>query len=233
MFDTDNILQEAKQWKVVHKIAGISAIMILAFIPIQIIVFSVWPPTFGAAGWFALFHRNKFAGLVDMDLFLMIDYALTLFIYIALWGALKKTNSVFTTIALLFQLASAITYFSSNGAFEMLYLSNKYAAAATEAEKSMYLASGETIIAIWQGTAFTVSYWLGCIATITIAMVMMRSDIFSKLTAWLGLAAGILMIIPPNFGIAGLVISFISLIPTIGWLILLGRQFLSHRFSAP
>jgi hypothetical protein len=64
-------------------------------------------------------------------------------------------------------------------------------------------------------------------------MVMMRSDIFSKLTAWLGLAAGILMIIPPNFGIAGLVISFISLIPTIGWLILLGRQFLSHRFSAP
>jgi len=226
-------LSVAAGWKSLFKLGAIAAIFIVIIIPIQGIVFAVWPPPKTVTGWFILFQKNKYMGLLDMDLLLIADYMLSLLVYLALSVALWKTNKSSIAIALMLQIVSTATYFASTAAFEMLTLSNKYVVATTNAERSILLASGQSILSVWQGTAFNISYFLGCVATIVISIVMLRSTIFSKLTAYFGLAAGILMIIPPTAGMAGITISFISLLPTIVWLILISRRFfqLCHDIS--
>lgn len=105
-------------------------------------------------------------GLVDMDLLLTVDYVLMLAVFVAFWAALRRFNESFMTLALILQLVSIATYFASATAFQMLSLSNQYATATTDSERSIILAAGHTMLANWQGTAFNVSYILGSAATV-------------------------------------------------------------------
>src|ERR1017187_10473732 len=107
-------------WNVLYRVGGIAAIAITALIPIQGAVFVIWPPPTTVLNWFALFQKNWVVGLLDMDLLLMIDYILTLIVFLSLWVALKSANRSLATIALLLQCVSITIYFASTAAFEML-----------------------------------------------------------------------------------------------------------------
>lgn len=217
-------------WAGLYKVAAIAAIIMVILIPVQGAIFAMWKPPGTVQDWFILFQTNKLMGLLDMDLLLCVDYLLLLVIFLALWAALKKVNLSFATIAFTLQLTAIAIYFASTAAFEMLRLSNLWANTTSYTEKIMYLAAGQAMYATWQGTAFNFSYLLGCIALFTISVVMLYSTAFSKTTAYLGLAAGVLMVVPPTAGLLGMTFSFISLVPTIPWLILLAKKFfkLSH-----
>jgi Domain of unknown function (DUF4386) len=197
------------EWSSLYKIAGIAAILIVIIIPVQGVVFSIWRPPTTVPEWFALFQRNPIVGLLDLDLLLIVDYILTIPIYLALWVALRRANPSLAAIAVIMQIVSVTTYFASMVAFEMLTLSNLYTTAATDNERTIFLAAGQAMMTTWQGTAFNVSYFLGCIAMIAFSVVMLKSTIFSKTTAIFGLVAGILMIVPPTVGLVGLVLSFL------------------------
>lgn len=88
----------------------------------------------------------------------------------------------------------------------------------------MFLAAGQATLTTWTGTAFDVSYVLGGVALLIISVVMLRSTIFNRETAFVGLALGVTMLVPPTVGTIGLVISLISLLPLIIWLILIARR---------
>lgn len=75
-------------------------------------------------------------GLIDMDLLLIADYILMLIVVLSIWTILRRTNESFMAIALVLQIVSLATYFSSTVAFEMLSLSNQYSAATTDAQRS-------------------------------------------------------------------------------------------------
>jgi hypothetical protein len=81
------------------------------------------------------------------------------------------------------------------------------------------------MLAIWQGTAFNVSYIISAIALLIVSVIMVRSSIFSKVTAYMGILASLLMFVPPTAGSIGVFLSLISLIPTAIWLILIARKF--------
>jgi hypothetical protein len=212
-------------WKSLYKVGAVAALTVLVLMSIQIVVFILWPPPNTVIGWFNLFQINKFVGLLDMDLLLIVDYALLGLVFLALWVALKRFNQSFMAIALTFELVGITTYFASTAAFEMLSLSNQYAIATTNAERSVLLAAGQTILVIWVGTAFNVSYILSAIALLIVSVIMVRSPIFSKTTAYMGILASLLMFVPPTAGSIGVFISLISLIPTAIWLILIARKF--------
>ena len=91
------------------------------------------------------------------------------------------------------------------------------------------LAAGQAMLSGWQGTAFDIYYILNGIALILIAYVMLKSDVFTKFTAVIGLVSGVLMMIPSTAGMIGLVFSLLSLIPWYVFSILAARQF--FRFS--
>ncbi|GAB6274515.1 MAG: hypothetical protein STSR0004_13780 [Peptococcaceae bacterium] len=76
----------------------------------------------------------------------------------------------------------------------------------------------------YKGTAFDIYYVLNTIVLFVFSVVMLRSDIFSKTTAYLGILAGVLMVVPSSAGTIGLYFSLASLVPWAIWLILVARR---------
>jgi hypothetical protein len=113
----------------------------------------------------------------------------------------------------------------------MLYLSNQHAAATTEAQRAALLAAGEAMVAVFHGTAFQVSYILGSITGLLIAAAMLRSDVFSRATAYLRIGSSAL-----DFGIyipgIGLFISLFSVLFLLAFNLLVGRRLLQLGSSA-
>ncbi len=216
-------------WNSLYKVGGIAALTIVVFMPFQMAIFIIWPPPSTVTGWFTLFEENAFVGLLDMDLLLIVDYVLLILIFLVLWSALRRTSESFIMLALILQVVSAATYFSSATAFEMLSLSNQYSAAITDDQRNILLAAGHAMLANWQGTAFNVSYVLSALALLTVSLVMIKSrPLFGKAAAFAGIAAGILGLVPSTAGQIGLVFSLISLPPLAIWLLLVAKVLLKH-----
>jgi Domain of unknown function (DUF4386) len=211
-------------WKPLYKVGGATALILLGLIPIQTIIFIAHPPPSTVIGYFTLFQNNRLLGLLNLDLLYMLTIALTGLIYLALYAALRRASPSFMAIALTLGFVGIAVYFASNTAFSMLSLSDQYAAATTEAQRSTFLAAGQAMLAIYQGTAYDVSYVLGGVTGLIIAAVMLRSNIFSKGTAYVGLLMSVMMFVPPTVGTIGLVFSLISLVPLAIWYILIARR---------
>ena len=215
------------RWRMLYRIAGVGALMSAIFIPIQVLVFITWPPPLDgtAVDWFGLFGENRLVGLLDLDLLLIADNVFLVSILLALYVLLRRVNGPLMTIATSFGFLGIVFFVASNPAFEMLTLSERYAAAATQAQRETFLAAGEAMLATWEGTAFQTYYILGSIAGIAIGAVMLRSTIFSKLAGWmaiLGNAVGLGLYIP----MVGVYISVASVLFLEVWYILIARRLL-------
>lgn len=187
MTDDKNLTSDGDQeWKGLYKVGGAAAGLTAVFIPIQIIALIVWPPPFTGTviDWFTLFQKNWLIGLLSLDLLFIVDYALLIPIVLALYVVLRRINKSLMVISSALFLIAIAAYFASNTSLSILSLSNQYAAATTDAQRSMLLAAGQAMLATYQGTAFHVSYILASIAGIIIGAVMLQSNIFSKVTAY-------------------------------------------------
>lgn len=224
--NNNNPSKSTYPWQTLHKVGGVTAVAVLVLIPIQMVVFFIWPPPSSVIGWFMLFQDNALVGLLDMDLLLIVDYLLLIGLFSALWASLRRANESLMAIALILQLVATAAYLASTAAFEMLTLSNQYATATTDAERSLFLAAGQAMLVTWQGTAFDVSYVLSAIAVLIVSAVMVRSHLFSKVTGYVGLSAGVLMLVPPTAGMIGVLFSLLSLVPLAVWLVLIARRLL-------
>jgi hypothetical protein len=218
-------------WKPLYRAAAASALVVLALVAAQMVVFVAWPLPVTVTEWFALFRRNRFVGLIDLDLLMMVDNVAIALVFLALYAALRRTNQSLMAIALVVELMAVTTYFSSNTAFEMLSLSDRHVAATTETQRLAVEAAGQAMIATWQGSAFNVSYVLGAVAILITATVMRRSRIFTRTTANIGLLFGLLSLVPASAGRLGLVLSLASLVPMCIWLILIARRL--FRLGSP
>lgn len=212
-------------WKPLYRAAGVAALLSIAFTLLAIVVFIANPPPTTITAWFALFQRNALLGLINLDLLMLATYVLMGVIYIALYGALHRGHAPAIALAAICGLVSITTYIASNSAFNMLILSGKYVAATTDVQRAELRAAGQAMLAIWQGTAYDVSYVLGGVATLLVAAVMLRSRVFGRVTAYVGLVLGVLTLVPATAGMVGLYLSLISLIPTVVWFVLLGWRF--------
>ncbi|MDL1945090.1 DUF4386 family protein [Chloroflexi bacterium CFX2] len=212
-------------WKPLFKMGGIAALMMAGIIIVQMIVFMSAPPTYdgGASAWFALFQHNKIIGLIDFELLMIVYVFLSLPITLALYILLRRVSPSFTAIYVVLSLIGIISFIVARPAFEMLSLSNGYAAATTDAERAVYLSAGETLLAVFHGTAFQVSYVLGSLGGFIISLVMLKTDVFSKATAYLRIASSVF-----DFGlyipVVGMYISIFSVLFLLVWDILIARR---------
>ncbi len=211
-------------WKPLYRAGMAAALTIVVFIPIQIIVYALRPPPSTVSGWFTLFESNKLLGLLDMDLLLIIDQVLTCLILLALYIALRRASQSLMAIALTSGLMGIAAYLASSTAFNMLSLSDQYAAATTDAQRTVLLGAGQATLATWQGTAFDVGYVLGGVALLIISVVMLQTTLFSKVTAFVGILVSVMMLLPPTAGTIGLFFALGSLLPLEIWLILVARR---------
>jgi len=178
-------------WKGLYKMGGAGALIAGLLTIVDIIVFVIWPQPTSLDGWFALFQNNWLVGLLDLDLLGIFGYVLLFPTILALYLVLRRTSQSWMAIATILTIVGITVYFTSNTAFSLLSLSNQYAAATTEAQRSMFLAAGQALLAIWWQTAFTESYILVSAALLVTSVVMLRSNVFSKKTAYVGILANL------------------------------------------
>lgn len=210
-------------WHLLFVYGGTAALLSALIIPIQIVVFLLWPPPLqgGAAEWFALYEKSPIIGLIDLDLLLVLDNVLLIAILLALYIVLRRTNPSLMLLALGGGMVGIAMYIASNPAVEMLALSRRYALAADASDQAILLAAGEALIAGWQGTAFHAAYWLGSLAGIAIGVVLYQSGVFGKSAAYMGILANVVglgLYVP----VVGVYISVFSVLFLEIWYILVG-----------
>ena len=147
--DTPDADEGARRWSLLYRVGAAAAFASAVLIPIQVVVFMIWPPPLDgtAADWFALLHRNRLAGLVDLDLLLAVDNALLVPLLLALYVVLRKVHESAMTLAVALGLVGVVMYLASNPAIQMARLSDRYAAGTTDAERAATRAAGEAILA--------------------------------------------------------------------------------------
>lgn len=209
------------------KIGLIACVLMLLVMPLQVAIYLIWPPPETVEGFFTLFTDRWLLGLLSLDLLYILSNTLLIPMYLALYAFLRQTSTAWMTLALAFGLIGVAAYYPSNPALEMLTLSSQYAGATVDAQKALYLASGETMLAIYRGTTFSVYYLLNALILLITSLVMFRSRVFSRATARMGLLAAILMTIPSTAGTIGKVFALLSLIPWAAFTFLSARRF--HR----
>ncbi len=213
-------------WKPLYRIGALCALVTVALVVIQAPILILNPIPTTMAGHFAQLHNNKLIGLVDLDLVFLVSEVLSLFVLLGIFAALRRSRPVLTATALGLAIGSLLLYLAVNPTFSLLYLSDQYAAATTGADKAAFLAAGNALWANYQGTAFAMAFILGGVATLIMSVVMLRTGIFNKWTAYLGLLVGATMLVPPLpvLGTVALVVAYASLLPLVAWELLVALR---------
>lgn len=214
--------------KPLYRIAGIASLTVVAIAAIQAPLLILSPQPTTVIGHFEQFQRNKLLGLLDLDLMLMLAEGVSALVLLGLYAALRRFSAAAMAIALGLGLGGIALYFVVNPTLSMLYLSDQYAAATTDAQRSAFLAAGEALLANYNGTAFGLFFVFGGVADLIIAAVMLRSGRFGKATAAAGILTGVLLLVPPlpSLGPIPLALSYIVIVPSVLWNILIARGLL-------
>jgi len=177
-------------WKEIYKMAGIAAIVSEAVILLGIASYFIWPYAPGVKSTesiFLLLKSNPFGGLVSLDLFLFVGNLFSILLYLALFISLEQVNKSYAMVALAVGLIAVILLIPSRPLVEMLNLSGQYANASSAASKAQCLATGDTLLAAFNGTGWFMSTLLGGISLLVSSILMLQSGIFNKATAIVGL----------------------------------------------
>ena len=206
--------------------AGVAALIAGPLTIIDIMVYVIWPQPSTITAWFSLFHENWIVGLLDLDFLGMIIYIIVVPAIIALYLILRRTSLSWATVGAVLTFVGMAAYFASNTGISMLSLSGQYAAATTDAQRAMFLAAGQAVIAIFMGPAFTTSFCIVSSSLLVTAVVMLRSSGFSGKVAYVGVianVAGLAEFLPAPFAFL-IVVSLVNAIGLGIWFILVGRR---------
>lgn len=191
-------------WKRLYRVGGLAALMAGVFfrrnIAAEIGLFTQREPPVAVADWFALLQGNRLLALAYLNVFDLVNYALLSLMFLALYVALVRVARSALLIATALGLAGIGVVLASNTAFSMLSLSDQYATATTEAQRTTLLAAGQAMLALNRfstpgahpGSAGYISLLLVAVASIGISAVMLRSAAFNRVTAYVGALAGAL-----------------------------------------
>jgi hypothetical protein len=223
--ETSQIETTAPHWKLLYRFGAVAALLMIGIIVVQLIIFMTTPPPLegSAMDWFLLFQHNRFMGLIDFELLMLIYTILSIPIMLSLYHALKQTDEAFTALAVVLSIIGVVCFIAARPVFEMLWLSDQFTSATTDAQRSIILAAGEANLASFHGTAFHVSYVLGSITGLIISLVMLKSSMFSKATAYVRIASSVF-----DFGLyiptIGVFLSILSVLFLFVWNIMIARR---------
>src|SRR5512136_413858 len=139
---TENVSETRQvEWKGMFRFGGVSALIITAFFLIDMIVlvaFRPYPET--ANDWFVLLQDKRMVGLLSLDIFVLAGFPLCYPLFFALYGALRHANKVLLLFATLLAFAGLAIVIATDKIYSMISLSDQWALAATEAQKSLLTA---------------------------------------------------------------------------------------------
>jgi hypothetical protein len=227
-------------WRGLYWTGGIAALILTVYSVLTVAQFLVLggPPA-TAAEAFHLLENNRIVGVLRLDLPTVVAMPLYYFLFLALFAALRRADRSNAILATALGFAGVTLLLATPTALPMISLSEKYAAATTEATRTQLLAAGEAILAtdIWHGTGAILGGILVPGSAVLISMVMLRSSVFGKKTAYLGIlmhgldcAHMVLGLFLPSTGVVLLAIAgpFYPI-----WFFLVGRRLLQLAAANP
>jgi hypothetical protein len=178
---------------------GAVAALIVAVVTLGEVIFQAISPLPGTVvEWFDLFQRNRLVGLIEFWGLEVVMYIMFIIIFLALYAALKQVDHPRAMIAAAFAFIGIGIFLATNNPFTMLSLSDQYTAAATDAQRSIFVAAGQALLANTnQRTVggFNMGLFLVSIAGLIVSAVMLRSQSFGRRIAFVGMAANALSLI--------------------------------------
>ena len=170
-----------------YRIAAVTTLMMTGFFLFDTvcwIVMGPYPSTI--EGWFTALQNDRALGLLLLSfptLFGMVLYNLTL---LGLRNTLSQVNSAYATFALLLGCAGLTILLATNAAYPIVDLADRYAAATTDAHRTLLLAAGEASM-----VKATAGVNMGGVlvegALVIFSLLMLRSTVFGVGIATLGL----------------------------------------------
>jgi hypothetical protein len=215
------------RWKDLYRIAGVAAIIsefviLLGFV--TYFIFPYAPGTQSTESIFQLLQSNPLGGLISLDLFLFIGNLFSIALFLALYVSLKSVNESYALIALTLGLIGVILLVPSRPLIELYTLSGLYASTTNAAAKSQYLASADTLLILFSGINWFMNALLGALSLLISALLMVKSQVYSKATAYVGIVTSMITLgfwIP----VIGIFLLFLSLPAMMLWYFLLARKF--------
>ncbi|MCP4539373.1 MAG: DUF4386 family protein [Chloroflexi bacterium] len=217
------------RWKDLYKIGGTTAVALAIMVVMAVIAFFIWPYAPGnmsTENIFALIQTNKLGGLMALDFFLLVATLCSIPVVLTMYVSLKQVNESYALIALVLGLVSIVSIIPARPISGLFHLSDQYAAATTDAARNQYLAAGEALLAVFDGSAWLAYVLLMSASYLTSSFLMLQSNAFTKTTAYLGIAINAAAGMGPFLSGIGLVLLFLSTLGSVIWCIRLGREFL-------
>ena len=178
------------RWRDLYRLGGVTALVIAVLMLGELVVYALLPRPKTALAHFEVFQDNWLKGLLTLDLLGMLAYLLFIPTILAFYVSLRRTSEAAMAVATVLFFLGVADFFATNTAFPVLTLSREYAAATSDVDRARILAAGQAMFTLFNENAFLVSYVIVSAAWLMIGAVMLRSSVFSRLTAWSGLLAG-------------------------------------------
>ncbi len=178
------------RWQSLYPMGGISAVILLLYsLATMVILFATGGQPETIQETFQMLRENRVVGLLRLDLLTVYIMPLYYILFLSLWAALKRFHLVNSTLATILVLAGLTIFLASPSVFSYLILSDRYAAAAAQAQRDQLLAAGEAIYAtdLWHGTGALIGGILIQSGAVLISVIMLRGGGFAKATAVVGI----------------------------------------------
>ena len=219
--------------KSLYRLGGAAALIAVVMTLSEVIVLTLYPQPSTVSDWFELFQSNKVIGLLDYWGLEVPMYVMFALVFLALYAVLREADQGLMTAVTTFACIGVGIFLATNNPFSMLSLSDQYAAATTDAQRSALLAAGQALLANTGQRAvggFNVGLFLVSVAGLIASSVMLQSSSFGRLTAYVGVLANTLSLVDylrqavtQSATIALLVILPNALLLMV-WLVLVGRR---------
>jgi hypothetical protein len=153
-------------------------------------------------------------------------------LFLGLFAALREADCGPVILATGLAFAGVTLVLATPSALSMLSLGDKYAAATTDQARSQLLAAGEAILAadMWHGTGAIIGGILLQSGAVLVSVVMLRTRVFSRTTACVGIVTHGLdlahAVLGPFVPLAGVVLMAIAGPLYLAWFPLVGRRLL-------
>jgi hypothetical protein len=183
-------MQDDQAWRGVCRVGGVASWILFAYsLATMVQVLALGGPPTSAAQAFSLLQTNKLVGLLRLDLPTVFAMALYYPVFFGLFAALRNADRVYAGLCAGLAFVGVTLVLAAPTALPMLSLSDKHAAATTEAARLQFLAAGEALLAsdLWHSSSSLIGGILGQSAAVLISAVMLRSTVFSRAIAWLGI----------------------------------------------
>jgi MFS family permease len=223
------------RWRSLYIIGGISCLLVATLIVLAIVAFFIWPYTPGMRSTesiFATLQSDRLGGLISLDLPMLLISLINVLPLLAFYVSLKQVNRSYALIALAIGLIAIALVVQSRPLVEIVLLSDQYAAATTDAAKIRYLAAGDVLLSYFSGTAWMIQTTLLALSGLINSALMLRSPLFGKTTAYIGLIISLLglgFFIP----VVGVPLLFLNTIGSVLFYILVARGLLQAWRQTP